>query len=184
MIKKRNLIILLVIVGVSASTIPLILYNISVQNPNPWEVRIFGSGVNGTITISYDDLISGEYLQVENRVFDILNRLNYTYSYTYTGVSVWDVLQKSGILYPNATKFRFSSEDNYICDWLPLNISSSNPEKVILAYIEDGKFLETKIMGGYGPMRSVVDITLVQQFNPPTYNSQFWVKYTNGIEVS
>jgi len=29
----------------------------------------------------------------------------------------------------------------------------------------------------------MINLSVTMQMSPPTYNSQFWVKYVNGIEV-
>ncbi|MHA1683088.1 MAG: hypothetical protein ACTSUE_19270 [Promethearchaeota archaeon] len=184
--RRRNLVILLVIIGIGAGITPLLVYNYNLsqnRNPTPWSVVVFGSGTSGNVTIPYDDLTSGFYTIVNDVAFFINNRLNFNYTYMYTGVSVWDLLEKSGVLAPNATGIRFWSEDNYRCEVIPINLVQNHKFQVILGYIQDGKFLKSKVQGGDGPLRSVINFTVSQLMEPPTYNSQFWVKYTNAIEV-
>lgn len=186
MVSKRNAGILLSVVGVGAVVVPLLVYNytqLQERNTNPWNVFIFGSGTTGNVTISYDELRSGKYQILHEGKFDILNRLDYSYTYSYTGVVLWDLLEQSGVVAPNATEFRFWAEDNYRCEPLPLSLAESYPTEVILAWEEDNKILKPRRKGGDGPLRSVVNLTISQLLDPPTYNSQFWVKYTNAIEI-
>ncbi len=153
------------------------------MNTDVWNLKIYGSGVTEVTLIPYSDITSGKYRSVQDAKFAILNQYNYNYTYYYSGASIWDILEDNGIVEPSATKMRFIASDNYRSEFIPLSLVRNNPDLAIIGYEENGHILEEQSKGGDGPLRSMVNLSVTQQMIPPTYNSQFWVKYVNGIEV-
>jgi len=161
--KRRNFYILVVSIMIGLSVIFLNVYAIITldidlfQNPNT--VKIKGSGVDGEITLSLSELKSDKYIQVENGEFYFENRVGSTYWRTYSGVSLWSVLDEEGILVssPTTLTFVFWGGDAYRSPKaLELTIAENNPRQVIIAYAEDGQPLF-----GDGPMRSVINQTVM-----------------------
>lgn len=161
--ERRNFYILVVSIMIGLSVLFLNIYAIITldidlfQDPNT--VKIKGSGISGELTLSLSELKSDKYTQVENKEFFFENRIGNTYWRTYSGVSLWSILEQEGILIssPSNLTFLFMGRDAYRSP-LPLNLSiaQNNPTKVIIAYAEDGQPLF-----GDGPLRSVINQTVM-----------------------
>ncbi len=161
----------------------MIVYNLTTVNTDVWNLKIYGSGTTDEILVPYSDIVSDKYLSVQDGEFVILNKFNFTYTFFYSGASIWDILEDNGVVAGYATQLRFVASDNYKSEFIPLSLVRDNPNLVIIGYEENGKILEEQSKGGTGPLRSMVNLSVTIQMSPPTYNSQFWVKYVNGIEV-
>jgi len=161
--ERRNFYILIASIIIGLSVLFLNIYAIITleidlfQDPNT--VKIKGTGVNEEITLSMSELKSDKYTQVENKEFFFENRIGNTYWRTYSGVSLWSILEEEGILNsnPSSLTFLFMGRDAYRSPLsLNLNIAQNNPRQVIIAYAEDGQPLF-----GDGPLRSVINQTVM-----------------------
>jgi DMSO/TMAO reductase YedYZ molybdopterin-dependent catalytic subunit len=147
------------------------------QDPN--SVKIKGMGVENEITLSLNELKSDTYLQVTNKQFEIENSVNNKYNRTYTGVSLWSILEVKNILTDDAQflTFRFIGRDGYVSPLaLNLSIAKNNPDRVIIAYEEDGVPLF-----GDGPLRSVIDQSVMPSGE---YASQYSVQQLASVQIN
>ena len=178
-INLRYFLISLFFLSLIGLTIPLIVYNLNNRNPDPTALIITGN-VSREVSFTYEDIISGKYGVVENRIFTFLNQPPYNsqYDVNYTGVSVWALLTYTSILYPNATSIYFKSWDAYRTETLSLSAVQDNPEDVIVAFKKGDYFLQNNSEDG-GPLRTIVDLSVTE----PDYCSKYWAKYVNEIVV-
>ncbi len=183
MIKTRNFYILVVSILIGLTTVWLSILAIieldiePFQDPNKIEIK--GNGVNREIILSLNDLKSEQYLQVEDRVYHIMNSFETEYDVIYSGVSLWSILEIEGILNDNpiTLTFQFFARDGYRSP-KPLNLSIAqfNPELVILAYAKDGNQLFDE-----GPLRSVIDQSIIPSGE---YSSQYSVQMLKEIIIN
>ena len=177
----RYVLISLFFLSLIGFTIPLIIYNLNQRNPDPLVIIISGN-VSHEVSYTYDEIVVGEYGLVENKQFTFLNQYNTRYEVNYTGVSVWTLLSYTEILNSNATTIYFKSWDSYTTATLNLTDVEQNSENIIIAFKQGDRFLTNSSDDG-GPFRAIVDLSVTEAFDPPTYCSQFWAKYVNEIIV-
>lgn len=175
---SRNIKITIFFIIITGITVPLIAYNFTIRNDVHWELLINGN-VSKEIDISYQDLVDGKYGTVVNQTYQFLDIEGHRANYTYTGVSVWNILSETHVLNNNSTAIEFKSYDLYVTSPLNLTKIQEYPNLTIIAYKLNGKFLTTKEQGGDGPLRAIIDLSVTT----PTYNSQYWAKYVNEIYV-
>jgi DMSO/TMAO reductase YedYZ molybdopterin-dependent catalytic subunit len=175
---SRNLKILTLFAAIIAVTIPFLFYNYSVQNPILWELKITGN-VNQEITIQYQQIVNGTFGLVEDRPFFFKNSYGTEYWENYTGASLWQILNQTGVLPVNATQFYFRSVDNWVTNPLLLDDISAHPDFVLIAFKLGDEILLPKDQGGNGPLRAIVDYNLTK----PNVNSEYWAKYVNTVII-
>ncbi|MFX1337702.1 MAG: hypothetical protein ACFFDK_03750 [Promethearchaeota archaeon] len=145
------------------------------------DVITFTGKVKYEFKLSLDDLKSDKYRQI-TRSFEFKNRYGTKWNETYTGATLWSILIAEDILASDAKGFLFIGEDGYSSPE-PISIndidSKDSEVKVILAYLEDGDPLFSD-----GPVRSIVDRSVVQDLEPDHYNSQFAVKNLKYVEIT
>ncbi len=149
-----------------------------VQNPIVWEVRITGN-VNFEVIIQYQEVVNSTYGVVDNRHFHYLNTWGTERDYYYTGASLWQILNQTGVLKGNSTQYYFSCYDNYVTEKLWLSDIEANPDYVLIAFKKGSEFLKPKSEGGEGPLRAIVDFNLTD----PGPNSEYWAMYVNEIII-
>lgn len=167
-----------VIIGI---TIPLLLYNFEVQNPIVWELKISGN-VDEEVIIQYQALINGTFGIISDKEFYFINSFGTELYFVFTGVSLWRILNQTGVLCENRSQiqFYFRAYDNYETGKLNLADLQAHPNDVIVAFKQKGVgYLRPKIEGGDGPLRAVVEYNLTK----PYPNSQYWAKYLNEIII-
>ena len=174
----RNLAIVIVFGAIIASTIPFLIYNYQVQNPILWELKITGN-VTHEVNVTYSQIVNGDYGLIENRPFYFINSYGTNFWQNYTGASLWQILNQTGVLPPNATKFYLQSVDNYVTGTLWLDNISANPDYVLIAFKLWNEVIQPKDQGGDGPLRAIVDYNLTK----PEVNSQYWAKYVNTVII-
>ena len=171
----RNLKITIFFSVIIGFTIPLIAYNfITVENTSLWQIRIIGN-VKQEISISYESIKGGAFGIVTNILYQWRNRVGTTGAEYFTGVSIWNILNYSGLLQPTATQIKFKSVDNYETDYILLSKLESFPDLAIIAYEENGQTLLPKYLGGDGPLKIALNLSLTE----PDYNKDYWANYVN-----
>ena len=175
---SRNVKIVILFAVIIGATIPFIIYNFQVQNPILWELKITGN-VTQEINVTYSQIVNGNYGLIENRPFYFINSYGTNYWEIYTGASLWEILNQTGVLPANATKFYFRSVDNYETGTLWLDNISEHPDYALIAFKLGNQVLLPKDQGGDGPLRAIVDYNLTK----PAVNSQFWAKYVNTVVI-
>ena len=180
--ERRNFYILVAAIMVGLSVFWLTIYafislDIDIfQDPNV--ISLKGSGLENEIALSLNDLKSEKYLQVVNKQFEIENRVHNKYNKTYSGVSLWSILEMENLLIKEVSllTFRFVGRDGYTSPTaLNLSITQNNPEKVIIVYEEDGVPLF-----GDGPLRSVIDQSVMPSGE---YSSQYSVQQLASVQI-
>ncbi len=174
----RNGKILIFFGAILAVTIPLIWYNFSVQNPIIWELKISGN-VNQEVIIHYQQLVDGDYGMITDREFYFKNSFGTEDYYIFSGASLWQILNQTGVLRGNSSEFYFRCADNYETATLSLASIQANPQYVIIAFKQGDDYIKPKSEGGDGPLRAVVDYELTK----PAPNSQYWAKYVNEVII-
>jgi hypothetical protein len=146
------------------------------QDPNT--ITIQGDGLNRQITLTTTQLKSDKYDQYIDKIFHIKNSVEREYDEIYSGVSLWSVLVEETLIDvdPSLLTFQFWARDQYHSPF-PLNLSivQNNPDLVIIAYEKNGAPLF-----GDGPLRSVIDQTLMPQGQ---YSSQYSVQMLSKIII-
>jgi hypothetical protein len=174
----RNLAIAIVCVTVILALVPFILYNYKTQNPIVWGLLITGN-VDHEVVIQYQGIVNGTYGIIEDRTFFWKNSYGTTGTDIYTGASLWQILNQTGIVRPNATKYYFRCFDNYNTNNLTLSDIQAHPEDVIIAFKRGDEFLQPMEKDGDGPLRAIVDYTLTS----PNPNTEYWAKYVNTVII-
>ena len=189
--EKRNFNILIVSAVIGLTISWLSVYNIVRLGINPFEyiqnqifgvddddivITITGPGVNQDLELSLNNLKSDSYLQISNQIFSIENAFGSQFEITYSGVSLWSVLEISGILKGSATTFRFIGYDGYQSEHpLSLTIAQTSSSLIILAYAEDGHPLFND-----GPIRSVINQSAI----PSEISSHYWVQNLARVYIA
>ncbi|MBD3212378.1 MAG: hypothetical protein GF311_07205 [Candidatus Lokiarchaeota archaeon] len=147
------------------------------QDPNT--IIIKGNGISGELKLSLTEISSDPYQQVEDKTFTIKNKYERVYYDTFTGVSLWSIIEHNQHLLlkdPSELTFLFKSRDAYQSPKpLNLSIAQNNPTLVILAYLEDGYPLFED-----GPIRAIIDQSIVPEGE---YSSQYTVKYMASVII-
>ncbi|TXT65250.1 MAG: hypothetical protein BAJALOKI3v1_120057 [Promethearchaeota archaeon] len=181
--ETRNFYILVASIAVGLASFWLTIYAIVTldvdifQDPNT--IQIKGNGINGEITLSVNELSSDPYQQVKDKTFTIKNKYERVYYNTFTGVSLWSIIEQNQHLLlkdPSELTFLFKARDAYQSPKpLNLSIAQNNPTLVILAYLEDGYPLFED-----GPIRAIIDQSVVPE---DEYSSQYTVKYMASVII-
>jgi DMSO/TMAO reductase YedYZ molybdopterin-dependent catalytic subunit len=167
--ERRNFFILVaaIIIGMSAFWLSLYAFIILDIDPLQNIKNIFGGedivavtikgNVKRELPLTVSDIKSDKYQQVEDRTFHIVNAIGREYDLTFSGASLWSILEVEDILNNDASTFLFIGGDGYYAETpLSLELAQNFTDQVILAYEQDGQplFLD-------GPIRSVVDHELI-----------------------
>ena len=158
-----------------------------------WCVNLTGN-VNYEMSIGISYLLNDTFDRIENREFQILNRVETQYNKTMSGVILWDILNQTDFLRDNSTLLRFQASDGYRSFEIPIRIIKEFPEMVIIVTHIDGQRINLKENGGDGPLMGGVDYPCIT--NDPeleqifsdrqqdfVYNSQYNVKYLDTIII-
>ena len=185
--EKRNFYILIVSTIIGMSVFWLSLYSFIILDVDPFQniKNLFGDEntvvvtIKGNIAEEFEltlaDLKSDRYLQVEDRSFHIVNAIGREYFLTFSGVSLWSVLEVENLLNINSETFLFIGGDGYYAETsLNLSLAENYPEQIILAYEQDGQPLFID-----GPIRSVVDHELI----PDKANTHYAIKNLKTIMI-
>jgi len=132
-------------------------------------LTIKGDGVKKDFDLTLSEVKSDKYNQVLDKEFHFKNRVGTEWDDTYSGTTLWSILEVEGILTDdaNALHFLFVGEDGYEApSELSLSLAKDYENQVILAYEKDGEPLYEK-----GPLRSVIDDEVIPEY----YNSQYSV---------
>lgn len=93
-------------------------------------------------------------------------------TFNYTGVTLWTLLQRAGVP-SNATNVVVFGSDGYQADLTIKEIE--NNSKIIMAYMQDGQYMQPESKGGFGPLRLIV--------GTDTY-AQRWVYWVVEVQVN
>lgn len=192
--ETRNFYILVAVICIGITVFWLSAYNFARLGIDPVEhvkesfdiveedeeivVTIKGSGVKEELELTLTELKSNKYLQVKDRTFHFINRVEREWDDVYSGVSLWSILEQENILNEPVSEltFTFIGADGYEPPF-PIELSKAEAykEQVIIAYEKDGgKIYED------GPVISVVDHDVI----PDAYNSQFCVKNLEYVIIN
>jgi len=180
--ESRNFYILIISITLGLAVFWLTVYAVITLDVDLFQssqtLVIKGEGITSEFSISLNELKSDKYLQVTDREFKIVNSFETEYYVTYSGVSLWSILEVENLLVqsPEELKFQFWARDAYHSPKpINLSIAQNSPNLVILAYEENGRPLfET------GPIRSVIDDTIIPIGE---YSSQYSVQKLSTIII-
>ncbi|MHA1728703.1 MAG: molybdopterin-dependent oxidoreductase [Promethearchaeota archaeon] len=167
--EKRNFHILISAIIIGMVVFWLVIYSFIILDVDPLQNFNNISGDENTIVITIKgevneefeltlaDLKSDKYTQVKNKIFHFINAIGSEYNLTFSGVSLWSILEVENLLNPDAKTFTFIGADGYYSE-SPLNLTLAelHTDLVILAYEQDGQTLFYD-----GPIRSVIDSSLI-----------------------
>ena len=180
--QRRNFYILVASICVGLTVFWLNIYAIIVLDidlfQDPYTIKIKGSGVKSELYIHLNDLKSNKYTQVIDQTFYFENRVGSTYEKTYSGVSIWSILEVENILIddPDSLTFILWGRDAYRSPTpLSLSIAQNNPELIVIVYAENGYPLF-----GDGPMRSALNQSAMPSGE---VSSQYSVQQLASIEI-
>ncbi len=158
-----------------------------------WCLRIYGN-VQSELLIGISYLLNDTFERRENVSFHQLNMYNNTREFNISGVVLWDILKKSGIVGTDASSFRFESTDGYETYLLPISILKEHSDEILIVTHIDGEIIPYQADGGDGPLKVAVFMEAIQE-NPSVqktfdeynqnfvHNSKFSVKYLNMIQI-
>ena len=198
--RTRNIIIATIVFSAIFGTLFIYNWNLYMETKDQFEVcddssclRITGNVSNEKfIGISY--LLNESFTRVEDVEFHVLNMAGEEENRTISGVMLWDILKSYNLLGEDAEYIRFKSIDGYTTYNFPIRLIRSNPEMVIIVTHEDGQLLDSKEMGGDGPLAAAVDYDCIKDDSEMqqifednhqdfVHNSKFNVKYLDTIIV-
>lgn len=189
--EKRNFYILVAAIMIGMTIFWLTLYNLVELGYTPED--LFGGTDNDTdadkdivitikgkvteeLKLSLEDLKSDKYTQVEDRTFHFINAYGTEFEGTYSGVSLWSILEEEGVLEEDASAFVFIGSDGYESENpLELSLAEDNPKDVILAYEENGQPIFEE-----GPVKSIIDREVI----PDEVTTHYCVQNLKYVEIS
>ena len=185
--QKRNFFIFVGSVVIGMSIFWLSLYSFIILDVDPLQniKNIIGDENTVVVTIkgnvveefelTLSDIKSDKYLQIEDREFHMVNAIGREYYLTFSGVSLWSILEVENLLNLDSSTFLFIGGDGYYAESsLLISLAENNPEQVILAYEQDGQPLFYD-----GPVRSVVDHEII----PDKTNTHYAVQNLKTIVI-
>lgn len=170
-----------IIIGLSVFFLEL--YAFTILDINPFEgegdvITFRGEGLEAEFGLTMEELKSDNYLQVSNQEYNFENSVGRQYTETYSGASIWSILEFHDLLLasPEELSFTFLAEDGFQSPQpLQLSLARDYPEQVILAYAVDGQSLTDT-----GPVRAIIDYEVI----PDLTNTQFAVQKMQYIEIN
>ncbi|QEE16631.1 hypothetical protein DSAG12_02461 [Promethearchaeum syntrophicum] len=198
--RTRNIIIATIIFSAIFGSLFIYNWNIYMETKNQFEncddsscLWITGN-VNADKFIGISYLLNESFIRVENVEFNIVNSVGTEYNRTLSGVMLLDILKIYNLLREDAEYIRFQSMDGYTTYNFPIRLIRSNPEMVIIVTHENGQLLDSKELGGNGPLAAAVDFDCIKddsemqqifEDNNQDYvhNSKFNVKYLDTLIV-
>ena len=184
-INRRNLKIAIFFGLLIFAATGLLIYNV-INNPDAvkkpsyldWTLTIKGN-VKNEIDIPYTQIVNGTYYTIENAKFHIMNNFGREWDTYYTGISLWDLLNKTNILNENSSYAIFKAIDGYVSTKVDLSTIRQHKDEIIIAYKENGEILKLKDDGGDGPLHLILNFSVTD----PNPNTPYNVKYLNEIEI-
>ncbi len=145
-----------------------------------WDLMFFGNTVDQSVNVTYEDI---------REEFNVTTfHFNQTKWWTpdgyesvianFTGVSLWDIIQFSGVDYGTANALRFVASDNWESPILSLDDVENNKSLIIVYYIEEETLLSGPAEGGNGYLMSAVNYSV----NEGIKSSHFNLKWLVGVE--
>ncbi len=139
-------------------------------------VLVIRGEVSEEIEFSLSDLKSNRFSQVDNKEFELINAVGRTFNITYTGVSLWSILDTLNILTLRSRTFTFIASDGYSSEKaLNITLAEEHENDIILAY-GGLDFNENED----GILRSVINRYVI----PNEVTTHFWVKDLEVILVN
>jgi len=139
--EKRNFYILIASVSVGMSVFWLSIYGIIILDVDPfWNLKNDGlititGNVKEDLTLSLDDIKSSKYHQVEDQIYHFINAIGREFDETYSGTSLWSILEVEDILEVGASTFYFIGSDGFKSPKpLSFTLAAENLNLIILAY--------------------------------------------------
>lgn len=181
-LSRRNLTLFFLILGIGGLTTGLAIYSIiTYYDPlgsSQVVLIIEGPLLPSPISITDHDLKTN-FSIIDNQYFLGNNSFGSILSGYYTGASVFSILEETGVMDRNPIRIRFQSPDAYYSDFIPLNLVQNFPYEIIIAWARNGQALTPLSLGGEGPLRSLVNRTVI----PSNINTPYWVKDCTKIYV-
>ena len=198
--RTRNIIIATIIFSAIFGSLFIYNWNLYMETRNQFEACDDSSclwvtgNVNADKFIGISYLLNESFTRVENVEFHVVNSVGTEYNRTLSGVMLLDILKIYNLLGEDAEFIRFQSMDGYTTYNFPIRLIISNPEMVIIVTHEDGQLLDSKEMGGDGPLAAAVDFDCIKDDSEMqqifedknqnfVHNSKFNVKNLDTIMV-
>jgi len=136
--------------------------------------------VKDEIKLTMRDIKSDKYKEITFD-FEFKNSAGRVWNEEYTGVTLWSILVQENILESDSETFLFIGSDGHGEDLkkLSLNLTRDNSDKIILAYLNEGVPLEP----GEGPIKSIIDRSVIIDLEPEYYSSYYAVKDLEYVEI-
>lgn len=169
--------VLIIAVGIS---IPLITWGIFTFNqPQAWDIRLFGSTVAEEKRVSYQEIINESlFTPLIDVPFNYTKANGANYLINFSGITIWDLILYSGVDYGAANAIRFHSWDGQ-ASFVTVNLNTveQNSSMILIAFAENGVLFGFP-RSGEGPVKSIVDFRLTD----PLISCAYATKWLNGIE--
>jgi DMSO/TMAO reductase YedYZ molybdopterin-dependent catalytic subunit len=138
-------------------------------------VLVVKGEVSEELELTLSDLKSDQYNHVENKQFQLINAYGRSFNVSYTGITLWSILDQSGVLTSNSKTFTFVASDGYYSEKpLDLSLAKDYEKEVVLAYGGED-FNENED----GTLRSVINRYVI----PNETTTHYWVKYLTTILI-
>jgi hypothetical protein len=145
-----------------------------------WDLMFYGDTVEQSVNVTYED-IREEF----NATTFQFNQTKWwdpdgyeSVLVNFTGVSLWDIIQYSGVDYGTANAIKFVAIDGWKSPEISLEDVENNKSQIIVYYIEGEELLTGPEQGGNGYLMSAVNYSI----NESKKSSHFNVKWLIGVE--
>jgi len=162
-----------------------------------WCLNIYGNTNENyvdSIGISYLEN-NGTFTYVSNQHYQIVNQGTVMIAdANFSGVALDSIFKKTNIVNVTAQYLVFWGSDGYPSFKLPISVVMDHPGSVLIANLENNQPIPSKQDGGYGPIESVVPLSILQgnsevlsifksNGQSAVYNSVYWCHYISAIQI-
>lgn len=178
---NKNAKIGIAVIIIAAVAIPLGIYGyIALNRPNyPSYNLTFYGNIDQNKTMSYADIMTGNFNKIIDQNYTYVKNFNgdNTSSVILSGISLWDLIQASGVNYSYSNAIELVGIDGYASPEISLASIEANKDQVLVVYAEDGTTLQGPEQNGDGYLMGFVSFNLTN----PTGNSKYEIHNLVGI---
>ncbi len=172
----RNMKVLVVIAIIVGASLPLVLWlAFPQQSPIDWTITLYvdeGEQVN----VTYQEITNTSlYTTFTNQHLVTIKYVsqNIDKDGLYTGISIWDLIQQSGINYSTANHIRFEASDGWMSPAIPLSLIESAGSLAAIVYDRVGGWHD---LVEYGPLMPIINHSVTDSITSTRYSVKNFTK--------